>query len=159
MTDIKEAQGLEVVGWRTRSGSYTEDGPSAEMRNARGIGPYLPVCYVEDATAVIDQLRERVAELEYAAELDRTADLYAPAGCVMVPVVATKDIEDAIGWARNLKASEIWGCALDAAPKADAVKYDIKGSRKALGAMNAKLKAKIGRLERELAAARENTNE
>ena len=30
--------------------------------------------------------------------------------------------------------------------------YDTKGSRKALGAMNAKLKAKIGRLERELAA-------
>ena len=30
--------------------------------------------------------------------------------------------------------------------------YDTKGSRKALGAMNAKLRAKIGRLERELAA-------
>lgn len=30
--------------------------------------------------------------------------------------------------------------------------HDTKGSRKALGAMNAKLKAKIGRLERELAA-------
>lgn len=32
--------------------------------------------------------------------------------------------------------------------------YDTKGSRKALGAMNAKLKAKIGRLERELAQLR-----
>ena len=32
------------------------------------------------------------------------------------------------------------------------VKLDTKGSRKALGAMNAKLRAKVGRLERELAA-------
>ena len=30
--------------------------------------------------------------------------------------------------------------------------HDTKGSRKALGAMNAKLRAKVGRLERELAA-------
>jgi hypothetical protein len=33
-------------------------------------------------------------------------------------------------------------------------KLDTKGSRKALGAMNAKLRAKVGRLERELAAAK-----
>lgn len=31
-------------------------------------------------------------------------------------------------------------------------RHDTKGSRKALGAMNAKLRAKVGRLERELAA-------
>lgn len=33
-------------------------------------------------------------------------------------------------------------------------KLDTKGSRKALGAMNAKLRAKVGSLERELAAAK-----
>lgn len=34
----------------------------------------------------------------------------------------------------------------------DELGYYTKGSRKALGAMNAKLRAKVGRLERELAA-------
>ncbi len=55
--------GLEVVGWRTKEGSYTEDGPSAEMRNARGIGPYLATCYVSDAQAIIGGLRGEVEEL------------------------------------------------------------------------------------------------
>lgn len=34
----------------------------------------------------------------------------------------------------------------------DEIGYYTKGSRKALGAMNAKLRAKVGKLERELAA-------
>lgn len=36
------------------------------------------------------------------------------------------------------------------------VKLDTKGSRKALGAMNAKLRAKVGRLERELATIKQS---
>lgn len=43
-------------------------------------------------------------------------------------------------------------CQIAWAKEAEVVKLDTKGSRKALGAMNAKLRAKIGRLERELAA-------
>lgn len=38
-------------------------------------------------------------------------------------------------------------------------KLDTKGSRKALGAMNAKLRAKVGRLERELAALKAQANQ
>jgi hypothetical protein len=37
-------------------------------------------------------------------------------GWKLVPVVATREIEDAIGKARNLKASEIWEDALAATP-------------------------------------------
>ena len=36
------------------------------------------------------------------------------------------------------------------------VSHDTKGSRKALGAMNAKLRAKVGRLERELATVKQS---
>lgn len=36
------------------------------------------------------------------------------------------------------------------------VRHDTKGSRKALGAMNAKLRAKVGRLERELATIKQS---
>lgn len=36
------------------------------------------------------------------------------------------------------------------------VSHDTKGSRKALGAMNAKLRVKVGRLERELAAVKQS---
>lgn len=36
------------------------------------------------------------------------------------------------------------------------VKHDTKGSRKSLGAMNAKLRAKVGRLERELATVKQS---
>jgi hypothetical protein len=39
-------------------------------------------------------------------------------GWKLVPVVATREIEDAIGKARNLKASEIWEDALAATPPA-----------------------------------------
>ena len=39
-------------------------------------------------------------------------------GWKLVPVVATREIEDAIGKARNLKASEIWEDALAATPLA-----------------------------------------
>lgn len=55
------------------------------------------------------------------------------------------DVREAVGQAAD---------ALEAksALVGDGRGHDIKGSRKALGAMNAKLKAKIGRLERELAS-------
>ncbi|WP_425915999.1 hypothetical protein [Pseudomonas sp. GWSMS-1] len=36
------------------------------------------------------------------------------------------------------------------------VKHDTKGSRKSLGAMNAKLRAKVGRLERELSTVKQS---
>ena len=84
MTDIKEAHGLEI---------FTV--PDWYLADCRKNPRDKDVVLLSDATAVIDQLRaelqserdtesltvaelrERVAELEYAAELDRTADLYA----------------------------------------------------------------------------------
>jgi hypothetical protein len=62
-------------------------------------------------------------EREHAAvrEIERLQALAAPTlqeGWKFVPVVATREIEDAIGKARNLKASEIWEDALAATPPA-----------------------------------------
>lgn len=52
-------------------------------------------------------------------------------GYVMVPVEATREIEDAIGRSRNLSASEIWEDALAAAPPVP----DVSGLVEALELM------------------------
>ena len=79
MTDTKhEAQGLEVVAWQDAENQLYTTGEKRQMHGWATDGyPIVELVRLSDATAVIDQLRERVAELEYAAELDRTADLYA----------------------------------------------------------------------------------
>lgn len=71
MTDIKEVQGLEVVAWRYTSAQriggkwhYQETFPKWDDRKVQELGQYEELCRLSDATAVIDQLRERVAELE-----------------------------------------------------------------------------------------------
>lgn len=59
-----------------------------------------------------------VFELEHALQ-EALVEQPAPVqGWKLVPVLATREIEDAIGRARNLSASEIWEDALAAAPPA-----------------------------------------
>ena len=69
---------LEVVAWQDAENQLYTTGEKRQMHGWATDGyPIVELVRLSDATAVIDQLRERVAELEYAAELDRTADLYA----------------------------------------------------------------------------------
>jgi hypothetical protein len=56
-----------------------------------------------------DVLQARVSELEASAAV--------PEGLTLVPVIATREIEDAIGRNRNMKACEIWEEAVSVASK------------------------------------------
>ena len=72
MGDIKEAQGLEVVGYRrtlrmgvtTLSTKYTSEGVVGHFQEGIYVEQVESLCRISDAQAVIDQLRERVEELE-----------------------------------------------------------------------------------------------
>jgi len=65
MTDIKEAQGLEVVAWQDAENPLYVTGEKRQMHGWATDGyPIVELIRLSDATAVIDQLRERVAELE-----------------------------------------------------------------------------------------------
>ena len=75
-----------------------------------------------------DQAKKRTSPDNVADVLDSMYKLNkaarqqaVPSGYAMVPVTASREIEDAIGRARNLKASEIWEDALAAAPQAEHV--------------------------------------
>lgn len=71
MTDIKAAQGLEVVAWL----DGTSVPYSAKLLKIVGVDVQgcEPLCRLSDATAVIDQLRVRAAELE--ADLKLTSEM------------------------------------------------------------------------------------
>jgi hypothetical protein len=56
-----------------------------------------------------DVLQARVSVLEASAAV--------PEGLTLVPVIATREIEDAIGRNRNMKACEIWEEAVSVASK------------------------------------------
>jgi hypothetical protein len=58
---------------------------------------------------LISKLHEQVAELE--------ANAVVPEGLTLVPATATREIENAIGRNRNMKASEIWEVAVSVASK------------------------------------------
>ena len=65
MTDIKEAQGLEVVAWQDAENPLYATGEKRQMHAWATDGyPIVELVRLSDATAVIDQLREQVAELE-----------------------------------------------------------------------------------------------
>ena len=65
MTDIKEAQGLEVVAWQDAENPLYVTGEKRQMHGWATDGyPIVELIRLSDATALIDQLRERVVELE-----------------------------------------------------------------------------------------------
>ena len=67
MTDIKP--GLEVVAWQDAENPLYTTGEKRQMHGWATDGyPIVELVRLSDATAVIDQLRERVAELERLAE-------------------------------------------------------------------------------------------
>jgi hypothetical protein len=73
--------------------------------------------HTEWSGAPLDRLEQLVA-LVRADEREQALAAPVQKGWKLVPVVATREIEDAIGKARNLKASEIWEDALAATPPA-----------------------------------------
>ena len=67
MTDIKEAQGLEVVAWQDAENQLYTTGEKRQMHAWATDGyPIVELVRLSDATAVIDQLK---------AELDRLRDV------------------------------------------------------------------------------------
>ena len=75
MTDIKEAQGLEVVAWLNTSSSEATTYTPTVMDWDDEHEPVESLCRLSDATAVIDQLRvERDAARESMYALDELTD-------------------------------------------------------------------------------------
>ncbi len=69
MTDIKEAQGLEVVAWQDAENPLYTTGEKRQMHGWATDGyPIVPLCSLPKAQAIIDQQAARIAELQKDAD-------------------------------------------------------------------------------------------
>lgn len=93
------------------------------------------------------------SDYEYDRSIHHNPDAKAWAEFFVATFPALKDKEDLMhSWFANAMMAMHDYLKNQPTQVQEAVEHDTKGSRKALGAMNAKLKAKIDRLERKLAA-------
>ena len=85
-------------------------------------------------------------EYEQWGKDNQPSEAYRPAfTCAQLPNQGGEAVEVFTTWHPDSRSYE-----------EQIVSHDTKGSRKALGAMNAKLRAKVGRLERELATVKQS---
>lgn len=104
--------------------------------------------------AVIDELLDQLSQLKSRQSgvvlPDALSDAFITCESgngeyrVLIKSETLKEVQQIHNWLARLNSSAV--------SAGDSRGHDTKGSRKAMGAMNAKLRAKVGRLERELAA-------
>ena len=106
MTDIKEAQGLEVVAWQDAENQLYTTGEKRQMHGWATDGyPIVELVRLSDATAVIDQLKaeNEVLTLRVMAgerqELDalKSAPVVLPERRKMCGIISLVDAET-YGW-------------------------------------------------------------
>ena len=97
MTDIKEAQGLEVVGYLLAKGQALSIWPANKDTDE-------PLCRLSDATAVIDQLKAENEVLTLRVMAGERQELAALKSTpVVMPERKYEDCEYACGWNDSMR--------------------------------------------------------